>query len=110
MAENTETSEVHWERALEPTRQRLQKSEDDARNVILETVRRLHVADFVQTVEQRGARFDVYGCYRGRLGWFVKIGESDDGLLVISHHEPVFPLTTVTGRVIAKTRAPRDAP
>lgn len=54
----------------------------------------------LKTVTQRGDQFDVYGCYRKKLGWYVKIGESFDGLLVISHHAPAHALTTTVGRLI----------
>jgi hypothetical protein len=54
----------------------------------LETIERLATTDYVDSVQQRGVWFDIYALYRDGLGWFVKIGEDDDGLLVISHHEP----------------------
>lgn len=92
---------VHWERAINPTSRRLGISAEKAREYTLQTVERLVAADHVEPVQQRGVWFDVYALYRDGLGWFAKIGEDDDGLLVISHHEPEKgSLSTVAGFVV----------
>jgi hypothetical protein len=92
---------VHWERAINPTSRRLGISAAEAQRYALQTVQRLVATDYVEPVQQRGVWFDVYALYRGGLGWFVKIGEDDDGLLVISHHEPEKgSLSTVAGFVV----------
>jgi hypothetical protein len=84
------TSLVTDTRAIVPTATRMGCSFEQARDYALETVRQLNHGMFVNSVEQRGSWFDVYGCYRDGLGWFVKVGSNDDGLLVLSHHEPEF--------------------
>jgi hypothetical protein len=96
-----ESAVVLWERALGPTSIRLNLDATQAGAYILETVRRLTSHDFVESIEQRGNWFDVYACYRDGLGWFVKMGEDERGLLVLSHHDPERgPLTTVSGRIV----------
>ena len=97
----TGCSVVHWERAINPTSRRLGISADRAHHYALQTVERLLATDYVEPVQQRGVWFDIYALYRDGLGWFVKIGEDDDGLLVISHHEPEKgSLSTVGGFVV----------
>ena len=67
--------------------------------------------DFVESVNQGGSWFDVYGVYRDRLSWFVKVGETEDGLLVMSHHEPERgPLRTISGAMIDVTERTPLAP
>lgn len=101
MAGQTGCYEVTWARALGPTSRRLDITALDAERYVIETVRRLRIDDFVESVDQRGSWFDVYGTYRDGLGWFVKIGETDDGVLVLSHHEPERgPLQTISGAKI----------
>jgi hypothetical protein len=91
-------------RALTPTAARLRVTFAEAESYIRETIRCLHLRDFVERVLMRNRWFDVYGCYRDKLGWYVKIGEDDDGLIVVSHHEPeLLPLTTVAGAEIYAT-------
>lgn len=72
----------------------------EAESFIRGTVRQLTGDIFVESVRLRDVWADVYGCYRGQLGWYVKVYESDDGLAVISHHEPEQPLVTITGQMI----------
>lgn len=94
-------AEVPWERALGPTSIRLGIDVARAEVYILETVGCLTTNDFVESVEQRGVWFDIYACYRDGVGWFVKIGEIEDGLLVLSHHDPEKgALTTISGTVV----------
>ncbi len=64
------------------------------------TVQLLRDVDFVESVALVDEWFDVYGYDRDGIGWYVKLNEGDDGLVVISHHPPERPLTTITGRVI----------
>lgn len=90
------------------TSSRLNISDADAVSYVLETVKRLGTNDFVEAVLQGDSWFDVYACYRDGLGWFVKIGETDDGLLVISHHAPEAPVTTVAGSIIHDIEPPKN--
>lgn len=102
MVSDPECRVVHWERALQPTSRRLNVDLRQAEEYIVETVRMLSYRDFVRPVWQRGVWFDVYALYRDGLGWWVKLGEDEDGAMVVSHHEPEKgPETTVTGTVIA---------
>ena len=66
----------------------LEISAEEAHEYVLETIQMLELADFAGAVQQRGSWFDVYGIYRDGRGWFVKIGQNDDGTLVLSHHDP----------------------
>lgn len=101
MASTPESATVSWERAAGPTSKRLGISLVEAELYARQTVQGLHPGLFVESVHQRDAWFDVYGCYRDGYGWYVKVGEDDDGLLLISHHEPEHgPLTTVSGEII----------
>ncbi len=72
----------------------------DAELYVRGTVRQLVDSMFVESVRLKDVWADVYGCYRNGLGWYVKIYESDDGLAVISHHEPERPLLTIAKQVI----------
>ena len=104
MAATPDCYQVAWGRAIEPTARRLGKSAEAAAQYALETVQTLRAPDFVSSVEQRGSWFDVYALYRDGYGWYVKIGEDDDGLLLISHHEPEHgSITTASGNVVAAT-------
>ena len=100
LAASTHTSFVSWPRAMDPTAKRLKLSLVAAESYARRTVQRLGDAMFVESVRMTDVWADVYGCYRDGLGWYVKIYESDDGLAVISHHEPERPLRTITGQVI----------
>ena len=100
LAARADTSFVSWPRALDPTAKRLKLSLVHAEAYARRTVRQLADAMFVESVRMTDVWADVYGCYRDGLGWYVKIYESDDGLAVISHHEPERPLTTISGQVI----------
>jgi hypothetical protein len=88
MARREDSYEVAWERALGPTSRRLGCTVERAEEYVIATVQQLGRGDFVETVRQRTGWFDVYALYRDGHGWYVKIGETDNGLLVISHHEP----------------------
>ena len=100
---------MHWERAINPTTRRMAITVEQARQYALITVQKLKEDDYVEPVQQRGVWFDVYALYRDGLGWFVKIGEDEDGLLVVSHHEPEKgSLTTVAGAVIDVTEPAID--
>jgi hypothetical protein len=104
MVANPDCRDVHWERALHPTSQRLGVSMTAAEAYIVATVQMLSADDFVRPVQQSGAWFDVYAIYRDGLGWWVKVGEDEDGVLVISHHAPERgPETTALGRMIHPT-------
>ena len=93
-----DTATVTSSRALEPTSHRMNLSESHSLQYILETVKGLSATEFVESVLLSNTWFDVYACYRDGYGWYVKIGENDDGLLVLSHHEPEFePVVTVSG-------------
>lgn len=87
---NPEARTITWDRARKPTIERLDLSDAQAVAYIVETVLHLTLGHFVDALQQRGAWFDVYGIYRDGLGWYVKIGEDEDGCLVLSHHEPEF--------------------
>jgi hypothetical protein len=102
---------VLLERASFPTSKRLGLSIIDAERYALATVRSLTGGDFVKSVLLRQGWFDEYARYRDGVGWYIKVGEDDDGLLVISHHPPEYgPLTTVSGRVIDVTDPAAPAP
>jgi hypothetical protein len=101
MAGKAECYHVPWTRALGPTSQRLGITPVEAEHYVVGTVQSLVVGDFVESVTQGGTWFDIYAVYRDGLGWFVKVGETDDGLLVMSHHEPERgPLRTASGAMI----------
>jgi hypothetical protein len=100
LAAHARTTFVSWPRALDPTAKRLMVSVVDAEAYVRGTVRQLADAMFVESVHMKDTWADVYGCYRNGLGWYVKIYESDDGLAVISHHEPERPLATIAKQVI----------
>ena len=100
LAASANTAFVSWPRAMDPTSKRLKLSLVDAESYARRTVQQLTDAMFVESVWMKDIWADVYGCYRDGLGWYVKIYESDDGLAVISHHEPERPLRTVAGQVI----------
>lgn len=100
LAAGAGTTIVSWPRALDPTAKRLSVSIREAEAYVRRTVRHLTDEMFVESVRLRDVWADVNGCYRGRLGWYVKMYESDDGLTVISHHEPERPLVTLTGQAI----------
>jgi hypothetical protein len=107
MVANPESRVVHWERALNPTSQRLNVDLLQAEAFIVTTVQQLRTTDFVDAVQQGGSWFDVYALYRDGLGWWIKLGEDEDGALVISHHAPERgPATTVAGTVV-HVRDPR---
>lgn len=103
MAGHKATAFVSLPRAKHPTALRLGAALDDAEAFVFATVRQLRNQDFVEAVLLSDTWFDVYGCVRDGLGWYVKLNEGDDGLVVISHHEPEFPLTTISGLVIRPT-------
>ena len=104
MVAQPDCRDVHWERALRPTSQRLGVSLAEAEAYIVATIQMLSGIDFVRPVQQSGAWFDVYALYRDGLGWWVKVGEDEDGVLVISHHAPERgPETTALGRMIHPT-------
>ncbi len=101
MASKADCRAVHWERALKPTTQRLDIPLSEAEQFVVATVVSLTTRDFVRHVEQGGVWFDVYACYREGLGWWVKIGEDDDGVIVMSHHAPEYgPETTISGQTV----------
>jgi hypothetical protein len=105
MAGDHDCCQVMWERATNPTSSRLGISAKDAHTYVLDTVQRLTEGDYVECVQLGDSWFDVYACYRDDYGWYVKMGENDDGLLVISHHEPERgKLTTVAGTVVEASR------
>ena len=92
---------VAWDRAIGPTSRRLDMTAERAQQYALETVVVLTQTDFVESIDQFGTWFDVYAVYRDGLGWFVKVGEGEDGLLLLSHHDPERgPVTTAAGNVI----------
>ena len=88
MARTRGAHDVHWQRAIGPTSQLLGVRATDAERYVLETIQQLEARDFVESKDQGGIWFDVYARYRDGRGWFVKIGEDDDGLIVMSHHDP----------------------
>ena len=100
LAGSANTTFVSWPRAMGPTSTRLSLSLVAAESYARRTVQQLTDSMFVESVWMKDIWADVYGCYRDGLGWYVKIYESDDGLAVISHHEPERPLRTVAGQVI----------
>ena len=100
LAASAGTSFVSWPRAMDPTSKRLVVSLVDAEAFVRRTVQQLTDSMFVDALRLTDVWADVYGCYRGGLGWYVKIYESEDGLAVISHHEPERSLRTITGQVI----------
>jgi len=100
LAKRSETSAVRPSRALDPTARRLGVSLVAAEEYVRGTVQLLRDVDFVESVALVDEWFDVYGSDRDGIGWYVKLNEGDDGLVVISHHPPERPLTTITGRVI----------
>jgi hypothetical protein len=103
LAKHQDTALVGFPRAKIPTAERLGISLDGAEDFVRATVQLLRDQDFVESVQLVDAWFDVYGCFRNGLAWYVKLNEGDDGLVVISHHEPEFPLTTISGLVIRPT-------
>jgi hypothetical protein len=94
------TTFVSWPRALDPTSKRLKVSLVDAEVYARGTVQRLKDAMFVESIRMQDVWADAYGCYRDGLGWYEKIYESEDGLAVISHHEPERTLTTIAKKAI----------
>ena len=100
LAAGAKTTFVSWPRAMDPTSKRLSLSLVDAEEYARRTVQQLTDLMFVESVWITDVWADVYGCYRDGLGWYVKIYESDDGLAVISHHEPERTLRTIAGHVI----------
>lgn len=93
-ATSAETAHVSYPRAQSPTAARLNLTLVQAEVYARATVAGLEDAMFAESVRMDDVWFDVYGCYRDGLGWYVKVGESEDGLLVISHHAPDRPLAT----------------
>ena len=92
---------VGWERAIGPTSRRLDVTAERAQQYALETVSMLTQTDFVESVDQFGTWFDVYALYRDGLGWFVKVAEDENGLLLLSHHDPERgSITTAAGNLI----------
>jgi hypothetical protein len=87
--------------AIGPTSQLLGVRATDAERYVLETIQQLEARDLVESKDQGGIWFDVYARYRDGRGWFVKVGEDDDGLIVMSHHDPERgAVRTSAGRVI----------
>lgn len=95
-------SEVLYDRALGPTSERLDCTLDEAGVYILATVQTLKAEMFVQSVLLRDQRwYDEYACYReDGWSWYVKVGESEDGLVVVSHHDPERPALRIDGATI----------
>lgn len=101
MARTEGAYDVHWQRASGPTSHLLGVGVSAAEGYVLQTVQLLNAEDFVESIQQGGLWFDVYARYRDGRGWFVKIGEDDDGLIVLSHHDPERgAVRTATGNVI----------
>ena len=65
--------------------------------------------DLVGSHEQRDGWCDVFARYRDGVGWYVKLTEHVNGLIVISHHPLEFgDVTTVDGRVISPAEPPEE--
>ncbi len=88
------------DRALTPTARRVKCTMVEAEVYARETVQQLEDRMFAESIQMRDGWFDVYGCYRDGLGWYVKVRETDDGALVISHHEPEYPLNTKSELIV----------
>ena len=90
--------------AINPTAQRLHITLEAAGVFILRTVQAFTPTMFVEAVELRDqVWYDVYACYRDGLGWYVKVGETESGLVVISHHEPDHSVARPDGVIIYAT-------
>ena len=107
LAKHHDTAFVGLPRARVPTAHALGISLDAAGQYALSTVQLLRDQDFVEAVQLSDDWFDVYSCYREGRGWYVKLNEGDEGVVVISHHEPERPLTTIAGRVIRPVEPPQ---
>ena len=103
MARTAGAHDVHWQRATGPTSRILGIGATDAERYVLETIDRLEASDFVESSYQGGVWFDVYARYRDGRGWFMKLGENDDGLIVLSHHDPERgAIRTAAGNVVCR--------
>jgi len=100
LARSADTSEIGLTRAKSPTAKRRNLSIPQAEVYVRQTVREIVDADFVESIWMTDVWFDVYALYRDGLGWYVKLNEGDDGVVVISHHEPERPITTIANVTI----------
>ena len=100
-AATPECAEVAYERAGSPTAARLNVSLGEADTYVLATVVQLTPSMYWRSVQLPDQQwYDEYACYRDGFGWYVKVGETDDGLLVVSHHGPAHSITRIDGKTV----------